>query len=109
MIKKYYSNYTGKQIDEAVKTIVENQIGLEDLSPELVAEIKRWIATGEGVEGVRELEFKNHYEFPSVGNPLMLYVAIDEDMIYYWSSKDNCYRTIKTSSPRSINCGGAND
>lgn len=108
MIKRYYSNYTGKQIDEAVKTIVENQIGLEDLSPELVAEIKRWIATGEGVEGVRELEFKNHYEFPSIGNPLMLYVAIDEDMIYYWSSKDNCYRTIKASSPRLINCGGAN-
>ena len=40
MIKRYYSNYTGTQIDEAVKTIVENQIGLEDLSPELVAEIK---------------------------------------------------------------------
>jgi hypothetical protein len=41
MIKKYYSNYTGKQIDEAVKAIVENEIKLEDLSQELIAEIKK--------------------------------------------------------------------
>lgn len=47
MIKRYYSNYTGQQIDEAVKAIVENQIGLEDLSPELQAEIKSWITTGD--------------------------------------------------------------
>lgn len=41
MIKKYYSSYTGKQIDEAVKAIVENEIKLEDLSQELIAEIKK--------------------------------------------------------------------
>lgn len=39
-MRKYYSNYTGKQIDEAVGAIIENQISLEDLSPELVATIK---------------------------------------------------------------------
>ena len=83
MIKRYYSSYTGKQIDEAVKAIVENQIRLEDLSPELIAEIKRWIATGEGVKGIRELEFKSHYEFPSIGDPLLLYIATDEHMMYY--------------------------
>ena len=109
MIKRYYSSYTGKQIDDAVKTIVENQIGLEDLSPELIAEIKRWIATGEGVEGIRELEFKNHYEFPSVGDSNMLYVAVDEDMVYYWSSINNCYKVIKSPTPDLIICGGAKD
>ena len=46
MIKRYYSSYTGKQIDEAVRAIVENQVTLEDLSPELVAEIKSWISSG---------------------------------------------------------------
>ena len=46
MIKRYYSSYTGKQIDEAVRAIVENQVTLEDLSPELVAEIKSWISGG---------------------------------------------------------------
>lgn len=109
MIKRYYSSYTGKQIDEAVKTIVENQIGLEDLSPELIAEIKRWIATGEGIEGFRELTFKNHYEFPSVGDPLLLYIATDEDMIYYWSEKELCYNVIKSPTPELINGGGAQD
>lgn len=41
MIKKYYSNYTGQQIDEAVKAIIENGIQLSDFSPELVEELKR--------------------------------------------------------------------
>lgn len=40
MIKKYYSNYTGKEIDEAVRAIVDNNITVEDLSPELVDTIK---------------------------------------------------------------------
>ena len=43
MIKKYYSKYTGKQIDEAVAALIENNVRIEDLSSELVAEIKRWI------------------------------------------------------------------
>lgn len=109
MIKKYYSKYTGKQIDEAVAALIENNVRIEDLSPELVAEIKRWIATGEGTKGTRELNFKNHYEFPSVGDPLLLYIATDEDMIYYWSEKELCYNVIKSPAPESINGGGAQD
>ena len=109
MIKKYYSKYTGKQIDEAVAALIENNVRIEDLSPELVAEIKRWIATGEGTKGIRELTFKNHYEFPSVGDPLLLYIATDEDMIYYWSEKELCYNVIKSPAPESINGGGAQD
>lgn len=98
MIKRYYSSYTGKQIDEAVKTIVENQIGLEDLSPELVAEIKSWVATGEGGEEVRELVFKSRGDFPTPGNPLMLYVATDEDSVYYWSTT-GAYKVLTSSTP----------
>ena len=109
MIKRYYSSYTGKQIDEAVKTIVENQISLEDLSPELIAEIKRWIAEGEGIEGVRELEFKNHYEFPSMGDSNTLYIAVDEEMMYLWSTTYNCYRVVKSPAPDLINGGGAEE
>lgn len=101
MIKRYYSSYTGKQIDEAVKTIVENQIGLEDLSPELVAEIKSWVATGEGGEGIRELEFDSRSKFPELGNPLALYIATDEDRIYYWSNKGE-YRALTSPTPDAI-------
>ena len=101
MIKRYYSNYTGKQIDEAVKTIVENQIGIEDLSPELVAEIKSWIATGEGGEGVRELEFTSRTEFPPMGNPQVLYIATDEDTIYYWS-KEGRYKVLASPTPDAV-------
>lgn len=101
MIKRYYSSYTGKQIDEAVKTIVENQIGLEDLSPELVAEIKSWVATGEGGEGIRELEFDSRSKFPELGNPLALYIATDEDRIYYWSSEGK-YKPLTSPTPDAI-------
>lgn len=101
MIKRYYSSYTGKQIDEAVKTIVENQIGLEDLSPELVAEIKSWVATGEGGEGIRELEFDSRSKFPELGNPLALYIATDQDRIYYWSNKGE-YKALTSPTPDAI-------
>ena len=107
-MRKYYSNYTGRQIDEAVSTIIENQIGLEDLSPELVATIKSW-CLGEG-EGVQELVFRNRYEFPILGQPNMLYIATDEDAIYYW--KENRYVAIANSEWNNINLihgGGAQE
>ena len=40
MIKRYYSSYTGQQIDEAVKAIAD-KIELDDLHPDLVTEIKK--------------------------------------------------------------------
>lgn len=36
MIKKYYSKYTGQQIDEAVAALIENNVRVEDLSQEVV-------------------------------------------------------------------------
>lgn len=39
MSKRYYSKYTGQQIDEAIGAIIENNIQESDLSPELVATI----------------------------------------------------------------------
>jgi hypothetical protein len=36
MIKKYYSKYTGKQIDEAVAALIENNVKIEDLNEEVV-------------------------------------------------------------------------
>lgn len=96
-MRKYYSSYTGNQIDEAVRAIVENQIQLEDLSPELIAEIKKWIAEGQNTgENVREVEFDLRERFPETGDPRVLYVAIDQDRIYYWSG--NTYREIKTGA-----------
>lgn len=82
MIRKYYSNYTGQQIDEAVRAIIENGIQLDDFSPELVAEIKKWIGESEH-ESNDELVFQNHYEFPNMGQSNMLYIATDENVIYY--------------------------
>ncbi len=32
------------------------------------------------------IPFANHYEFPSTGSPNKLYVASDEDVIYYWKN-----------------------
>jgi hypothetical protein len=108
-MRKYYSNYTGKQIDEAVSTIIENQISLEDLSPELVATIKSWCTGTE--EASNELEFKTHFNFPIRGDATKLYIATDEDKIYYWSTSLGGYRPIVADADFSnitlINCGGA--
>lgn len=40
MASKYISKYTGSQIDEAIQAIVENNIQLEDFSPDLVNTIQ---------------------------------------------------------------------
>lgn len=43
------------------------------------------------VEIQREIEnfitFANHYEFPSIGDPKTLYIATDEEVIYYWADQ----------------------
>lgn len=44
-IKRYYSNYTGKQIDEAVGAIVDNSVKLEDLTDE----VKTYFALAEHI------------------------------------------------------------
>ena len=45
MIKRYFSKYTGQQIDEAIGALIENNIQLSDLSESLVTEIKNWDTT----------------------------------------------------------------
>lgn len=77
MIKKYYSNYTGKEIDEAVRAIVDNNITVEDLSPELIDTIKVWISEA-------GIEFLPFADFPQSGTEHRLYVATDKQAIYCW-------------------------
>ena len=97
MIKRYVSKYTGQQIDEAVKAIqnASYQVGLEDLTPELISEITKWIAEGSGgTSGEKtELKFKNHNEFPNIGTEGLLYIALDEGISYYWYNMK--YNAIK--------------
>jgi hypothetical protein len=40
---------------------------------------------------------------------LLIYIATDEEMIYFWSEKELRYIPLKSPSPDLINCGGAND
>ena len=109
MIKRYYSNYTGQQIDEAVKAIIENGIQLEDFSPELIAEIKKWIAESGSGASKEELVFKSHYDFPAVGETDKLYIATDEDKIYYWNGRHYVALVSEPELPEitEINGGGA--
>lgn len=43
---------------------------------------------------VKELEFKNHYEFPAIGEPNKLYIAKDESAIYRFNDTNNTYVCI---------------
>lgn len=43
---------------------------------------------------VRELEFKNRFEFPSIGKSDMIYVATDEHAAYIFDGEHNVYHCI---------------
>lgn len=43
---------------------------------------------------VRELRFSNHYEFPNVGDPLCLYIAVDENKIFYYDENTHTYNCV---------------
>ena len=106
MPRNYISKYTGNQVDEAVRAIVENDIQLEDLSQALVNEIHNWIG-----EGKVEVFFGNRSNFPEEGQDNMLYVALDQLSLYIWNSATKQY--IKMTGGDSqfdydeINGGGA--
>lgn len=40
---------------------------------------------------VKELQFANHYEFPTLGNASCLYIAVDEDRIYRFDEEQRGY------------------
>jgi hypothetical protein len=78
-IQKYTSNYTGPQIDEAVRAIIENGIVWDDFSQEL----KDKIAAGAGGDVLEQIQCLNRNDFPAEGESNRLYVAVDEYKIYY--------------------------
>ena len=89
MVKKYTSKYSGAQIDEAVKAIIENVVTLEDLDPALIEEIKKWIADA------KEVLFIPREEFPSEGSDTYLYLATDESILYYWNGEE--YKAVTST------------
>ena len=92
-MRKYYSNYTGPEIDEAVKAIIENEISLEDLSEELIETIKSW-------SNKKELQFFGALDdFPRKGDPECLYVATKESKIYFWATDEGDYKTFSMGTP----------
>ena len=112
MIKRYYSSYTGKQIDEAVRAIVENQVTLADLSPELVAEIKSWVSGGSCEDIILLGYFYNDkfYEDNSYTTELAqkenkLYIDIDTNKIYYFKSNVFKETTVSLPNASSENAG----
>ena len=42
-------------------------------------------------QGVRELVFKNRFEFPNIGKTDMLYIALDEKAVYIFDGEKNIY------------------
>ena len=45
-------------------------------------------------QGVRELVFKNRFEFPNIGKADMLYIAWDEKAVYIFDGEKNIYRCV---------------
>ena len=59
---------------------------------------------------VRELSFSTYLEFPSVGDPLMLYIATDENAMYRFDEDEMSYIPLglQTDDIDLINGGNAN-
>ena len=45
-------------------------------------------------QGVRELVFKNRFEFPNIGKADMLYIALDEKAVYIFDGELNVYHCV---------------
>ena len=45
-------------------------------------------------QNVRELVFKNRFEFPNIGKTDMLYIALDEKAVYIFDGEQNVYHCI---------------
>ena len=43
---------------------------------------------------VKEIEFNNRYEFPSIGKENMIYIAKDEKALYIFDTTQNIYQCI---------------
>lgn len=43
---------------------------------------------------VKETEFNNRYEFPSIGKPNIIYIATDEKASYIFDTAQNVYHCI---------------
>lgn len=82
-----------------VKTVFA-QYGITDKSTmaDIVSRLDALEAGGGGGPTQGSIVFANHYEFPNVGNNDTLYIATDENTIYYWDSKSQIYVKIFVSS-----------
>lgn len=87
MASKYISKYTGSQIDEAIQTIVENNIQLEDFSPDLVNTIQSWVKTNAAKVIISSFE-----DFPQPGDKSTLYLALDKQILYIWDDSSATYK-----------------
>lgn len=76
MIKRYFSKYTGQQIDEAIGAIIENNIQESDLSSELIATINSWIKENGAVF------FSTEDGLPETGDEKVLYIDKAKHKIY---------------------------
>lgn len=45
-------------------------------------------------QNVRELVFKNRFEFPNIGKADRLYIALDEQAVYIFDGEQNVYRCV---------------
>ena len=84
------------------------------IKPDNAYETGRWLLKAKLDSGYNELVFKElRVDFPSVGNPLYLYIARDTRYIYWWNPTTNTYHNAITNfatqssySENSGNLGG---
>ena len=104
MAVKYQSAYSGPEIDTAIRKVLYDKVGLADLNPQLIQEIKNWATYKQSVL------FFTREAFPNPGAINTLYVATDELKLYLWNGQN--YEEFKGQEEVDLNfdlidCGGA--
>ena len=102
---QYRSKYVGAEIDEVLRKVHENDLDWTDLNLE----------TREKIEGLINgavtnlIRFEERSQFPSIGEEHVLYVALDEAVIYFWKASENVYQQVggRFEDIKIIDCGGA--
>lgn len=126
-LKNYIFNTVGSYVKVPTKTSeltndsefvtkqdleIDEYVTMDELQDYVDQKIQE-IVTPDVVEK-KELVFKNHYEFPSSGEEDCLYIAIDEDKLYYWNGEHFVELAKQSETPiqpefNLINGGDADD
>lgn len=100
---QFRSQFTSEQIELAISKILNHEIGWDDLDSAFRTQLEQEID-----KRVSELlVFTTYADFPEIGDPSVLYIAKDQQVLYFWDESQYIPLGGSMSKIDLIDCGGA--